>query len=204
MLQNAIQSLAENYDKPLSEYLKYKEIVEENKDDPHIYTYIKEHFRPINLKIGSNGAYLWGCDQNYYGDVNQACSALCNGGISYKQNSQTCQYQIWTYTSSLCLKENTSSPNAYIYVDKDWSGFTQEDIQLLQENGVDFVSILKTENSKHEVVSSMLKIDELPVIKKEEIVQIKETSYTIYYILLFLFLIILGICAYLFSDKIIY
>ena len=127
---------------------------------------------------------------------------MCNG-ISYNQNSQTCQYQIWTYTQSLSLKENTSSPNAYIYVDKDWLGFTQEDIQLLRENGVDFVSILKTENSKHEVVSSMLKIDELPVIKKEEIIYPKETSYTVYYILVFLFLIILGICIYLFSDKII-
>jgi hypothetical protein len=188
MLKSAIQILAENYDKPLDDYLQYKQIIEENKDDPELYNYIKDNFRPMNLKLGTNGAYLWGCDQKYYGNVNQACSALCNGGISHEY-TQTCQYQIWTYKQQLTLRDNVSSSKAYIYVESDWTEFKKKDLEILKENGVKFATILNTNNSKHDIILPITEVDKLPI--REESIYIQTTSYTKYYILFFIILIFL-------------
>lgn len=197
MLKNSIQVLADNHDKPLNDYLEYKQIIEDNKDDPNIYNYINEQFRPMNLKIGTNGAYLWGCDQNYYGNVNQACSALCNG-INFNENFQTCQYQIWIYKDQLILNDNISSPKAYIYVESDWIGFKNKDLEILKENGVKFATILNTENSKHNIILPITDVNDLPIKKEENIIYIENVSYTKYYILIFIFLILVGI--YFFSK----
>lgn len=198
MLKNAIQVLADNHDKPLNDYLEYKQIIEDNKDDPNIYNYINEQFRPMNLKIGTNGAYLWGCDQNYYGNVNQACSALCNG-INFNENFQTCQYQIWIYKDQLFLSDNISSPKAYIYVESDWIGFKNKDLEILKENGVKFATILNTENSKHNIILPITDVNDLPIKKEENIIYIENVSYTKYYILIFIFLILVGI--YFFQNN---
>jgi len=198
MLKNAIQVLADNHDKPLNDYLEYKQIVEDNRDDPNIYNYINEQFRPMNLKIGTNGAYLWGCDQNYYGNVNQACSALCNG-INFNENFQTCQYQIWIYKDQLILSDNISSPKAYIYVESDWEGFKNKDLEILKENGVKFATILNTENSKHNIILPITDVNDLPIKKEENIIYIENVSYTKYYILIFIFLILVGI--YFFQNN---
>jgi len=198
MLKNDIQVLADNHDKPLNDYLEYKQIIEDNKDDPNIYNYINEQFRPMNLKIGTNGAYLWGCDQNYYGNVNQACSALCNG-INFNANFQTCQYQIWIYKDQLFLSDNISSPKAYIYVESDWIGFKNKDLEILKENGVKFATILNTENSKHNIILPITDVNDLPIKKEENIIYIENVSYTKYYILIFIFLILVGI--YFFQNN---
>ena len=198
MLKNAIQVLADNHDKPLNDYLEYKQIIEDNKDDPNIYNYINEQFRPMNLKIGTNGAYLWECDQNYYGNVNQACSALCNG-INFNANFQTCQYQIWIYKDQLILSDNISSPKAYIYVESDWTGFKNKDLEILKENGVKFATILNTENSKHNIILPITDVNDLPIKKEENIIYIENVSYTKYYILIFIFLILVGI--YFFQNN---
>lgn len=190
MLKNAIQILAENYDTPLENLDEYKQIVEENKQDPNLFNIINEQFRPMNIKIGTAGSYLWGCDQNYYGNINKTCSALCNGGIGYENNNQTCQYQIWTYINKLLLKDNISSSKAYIYVSKEWNGFKKEDVEKLKNNGVEFATILITENSKHEIIVPIVQVEDLPIVEEIEIKEVDPQSYKIYYIILF-FIIIL-------------
>ena len=197
MLRNAIEVLAENYDKPIENLIQYKQIVEENKEDPEIFNILNEQFRPMNIKVGSAGAYLWGCNQNYYGNVNKTCSALCNGGIVYENNNQTCQYQIWTYEDKLLLKDNISSSKAYIYVSKDWNGFKKDDIENLKNNGVRFATILITENSKHEIIIPIVQVDDLPIVEEIKIEKIENQSNINYIFLLFILSLFVFIHVYI-------
>ena len=153
----------------------------------------------MNIKIGSAGAYLWGCNQNYYGNVSKTCSALCNGGIIYESNTQSCQYQIWVYNENLILKDDVSSSKAYIYVSNDWEGFKNSDIEILRNNGVQFATILITEKSKHEIILSIIPIDKLPIVEEIKLEEIKVYSYRNYYI--FLFIIIIGIIIIIIINK---
>ena len=208
MLRKAIQTLAENYDTPLEELLEYKNIVEENLENPELYTILGEQFRPTILKIGTAGAYLWGCDQNYYGNVSKSCSPLCSGGISYRidenyQNEENkCQYQIWTYDKELKNKENILSNMAYIYVNNNWNGFKKSDIETLKNNNVEFVSVLKTDNSKHYTEIPMSSLVSIPVLE-EVFTQEEKTEKSYKWFLIFLIMIILTIVIVLKYEDIV-
>jgi len=191
MLRKAIETLAENYDTPLEYLEEHKNIVEENLENPELYNILQEQFRPTIIKIGTAGAYLWGCDQNYYGNVSKSCSPLCSGGISYntEKESNTCQYQIWTYDKELKNQENILSSMAYIYVNNDWNGFKKSDIETLKNNNVEFVSILKTDNSRHYTEIPMSNIDSIPVIE-EVIIEKKKNERNYFWFFLFLIMVI--------------
>ena len=197
-MRRAIQILAENYNTPLEELTEYRDIVEQNLDQPELYSIISEQFRPTSIQIGTAGAYLWGCDQNYYGTVSKSCSALCNGGIAYRNTQNTCQYQIWIYNKILKLKETAFSSKAYIYVESDWIGFQQADIEILKTNQVEYATILKTQNSQHEIILSITQVDNLPIVKEfiSEPVQEVQSSSTYWWIILFILIIFITTMLY--------
>ena len=206
MLKNAIKTLAENYDTPLSQLQQYKEVVEQNLNNPELFQLIKGQFRPTSLKVGSAGAYLWGCDQNYYGNVSKSCSALCNGAIQYNNSLNTCQYQIWTYDNEeLIPVRNISNSRAYIYVDKNWLGFLEKDIEKLKNSNVSFATVLTTVDSQHETLTEMTSVDNLPIIKdyekyeNYENIAIETSSSSLYYWLL-VFIIIIVSSYYMFTK----
>jgi hypothetical protein len=188
-LEEAVEILAENYTKPVTDIslAKYKNLIEEYKNK-HVLEYITKQYRPTNIEVGTFGAYLWGCSQNYYGNVNKSCSALCAGSFNLDDDSQTCQYQIWTYDKELKLKTpHISSTRAYIYVPEDWTGFKKSDMDYLKD--IDFVSVLTTKESKHITLIPMTAIENLPISEKVE--EIKETSSNYYYYIFFLLFILL-------------
>ena len=191
MLRNAIEILAENYDTPIEQLEDYKNIIEENLEDPELYNIIQEQFRPTILKIGTAGAYLWGCDQNFYGNVSKSCSPLCSGSINYNNEAKTCQYQIWTYDTELSSKDKVSSNIAYIYVSKNWISFKKSDIETLKNSNVEFVSVFRTENSKHDTIIPITNVDSLPILDdlSQEEIKLEDRNYNWIYI--FLVMIIL-------------
>jgi len=189
MLKNAIETLAENYDTPLDQLQEYKEIVEQNLDNHELYDIIKQQFRPTIVKVGTAGAYLWGCDQNFYGNVSKSCSPLCSGGISYNNDTNTCQYQIWTYDKELKNIDKASSNIAYIYVGEYWQYFKKSDIKLLKDANVEFVIVLRTEDGKHKTVIPITNINILPVIQ-ENLEEVKEKTNYHYIFFFVLFLVI--------------
>ena len=191
MLRNAIEMLAENYDTPIENLEKYKNIIEQNLNDPNLFPIIEEQFRPTIIKIGTAGAYLWGCNQNYYGNVSKSCSALCNNGLQYNNNyDNTCQYQIWTYDKELTSKGEISTSKAYIYVPINWNGFKLKDIEKLKNSNVLYATVLTTENSQHKRIIPITSIDNLPIIKDyiEDVNHEKSSNY--YYYFIFLIIII--------------
>lgn len=179
----------------------------EEENDKILAEIIKRKYRPTNIDIATGGAYLWGCSQNYYGDVNKPCSALCMNSISHDSNhlDNSCQYSIWTYYSNnLERRNNILSSKAYIYVSNDWNGFTASDITFLKSSRIFFATILSTNNSKHKTIIPMTSVDNLPMSKKYTVLDesfendIGETSYSYYF---YFFVIIIGLFLYLKFDK---
>jgi len=194
MLRNAIETLAQNYDTPINKLEEYKNIVEENLNHPDIYSIIDEQFRPTIIKVGTAGSYLWGCNQNYYGNVSKSCSALCNGGLIYNNSDNKCQYQIWTYDEELTSKGEFSNSKAYIYVNEGWKGFKSWDIDKLKNRNVLFATVLTTENSQHKTIIPITSVDNLPIIKDYIIEKKEDKSYWVYYII---FIILISYLVYM-------
>jgi hypothetical protein len=152
---------------------------------------ISKQHRPTTITGNTAGSYLWGCAQNYYGNVNKSCSLLCLNSIPYPPSNSTsnlststsnptssfpssiphsndfdCQYSIWYFSNNkLEKKNNVSNSKAYIYVDNEWEGFSPSDLLLLSSNSIYFATILTTNDLKHKIIIPMTSIDSLPVIK---------------------------------------
>ena len=185
-MRRAIETLAQNYDTPIEQLEEYKNYIETHLN-PEVYEIINQQFRPMGLKVGTAGAYLWGCNQNYYGNVSKSCSALCHGSLPY-ENSKSCQYQIWTYNDDLKCNEKISSSIAYIYLDR-YKQFSKKDIEKLKEANVTHVTVLITENNQHKTIIPLSDIENLP-LQKEEVEIEEEVSYKYYYIIIFLIIIL--------------
>ena len=180
-----MKSLIENPSTPLSQ--THINTLQNQKID------LQNHYRPTELEINTVGSYLWGCSQNYYGDVNKSCSPLCINSLYSEDND--CQYSIWTYSGELNNILNTKTTQAYIYVENNWTGFTNTDIEKLKLNSISHATILKTQNSQHKIVLPMTSISNLPIIRNyfEHEYEVKE-SYNYYWILI---LIVLAIVLFL-------
>jgi len=203
-MEEAIQFLANHYDYSVNDPLvenayKFVKENEKNVNPQEIVNILNRQYRPTSLKIGTVGAFLWGSNQNYYGAVNKACSAFTNNSLLRNIN-ENCQYQIWNYNKTLELLENNSNSKAYVYVNSDWQGFQNLDIDILKNSGVEYVSVIKTENSKHEILIPMTAIQNLPIIKEyiEERVIIEEKSNLYFYLILLI--IFIAIVIYLKRD----
>lgn len=200
-MEEAIEYLAFNYDTPLSDpkLQEYLEVIEKEKGNPQILEIIKKQFRPTNIEVNTAGSYLWGCSQNYYGNVNKNCSPLCNNSIQYSDSdnfeNNTCQYSIWTYDGELHNDLKINSTKAYIYVSQDWKGFKESDIEQLKEAGIYHATILSTLNSQHKIIFPMTSVDGLPIFKEQlfEIrsytEEISSTKHNLWKFVAFLFLI---------------
>jgi hypothetical protein len=203
-MEEAIQFLANNYDLNVNDPIvanayNFVKSNEKNMDTSQIVNILNQQFRPTSLKVGSVGAYLWGSSQNYYGPVTKSCSALSNGSLLHDTN-ESCQYQIWTYDKELTSTGHSSSSRAYIYVNSDWQGFENEDIDKLKNFGIEYAAILTTENSKHEILIPITSIQNLPILKEyKELIQQESPSYLYFY--LFICLLILAISGYFLKKR---
>lgn len=204
-IQEALNFLTKHYDKYLSD-VKIKPYItklEKYKNHPILIKAIQEKYRPTEININTVGAYLWGCSQNFYGDTNQNCSALCANSIPHLSNSliseeslncKKCQYSIWTYTHQKLNNDfHTSSSKAYIYVDSDWSGFYKNDIEVLRKNGLLYATIFGTKHSQHQLLLPMTSIDNLPISKEpNNFIQhevLEESNWWVFISLILLFIL---------------
>lgn len=213
-LQDSLNFLTSHYDKYISDSKVKSHIakIEKYRNSPELLRAIKEKHRPTEIGVGTVGAYLWGCSQNYYGNVNKNCSPLCFGSIPHEVNTllsedslncEKCQYSIWTYVKEKLNNDfNTSSSKAYIYVDEDWKGFKNSDIEILKKSGIFYASIFNTIYSQHKVLLPMTSVDNLPIFKEYPSTFTKRISEDSFYWIFIIFVIlILLIILYLFFKK---
>ena len=204
-IEDTLNFLCKHYDKYTSDpkIKPYISKIEKYRKSALLIKAIQQRYRPTQINVNTVGAYLWGCFQNFYGSVNRNCSALCVNSISHSINTmmsedslncEKCQYSIWTYTNKKLTNDfNTSSSKAYIYVDSDWEGFSDADIDILKKSGILFASIFDTNHSLHKVILPMTSLDNLPISKeyptfsKEKIIH---ESYSWLFVLLIVILFI--------------
>lgn len=207
-MEEAIQFLASYYDYSINDPIvkdayNFVKSNEKNISSEEIINILNRQFRPTYLKVGSVGAFLWGSFQNYYGGVSKSCSAFSNGSLMQDPN-ESCQYQIWTYNDGLTSTGHASSSRAYVYVNNDWNGFRNEDIDKLKASGVEYVSILTTENSKHEIKIAMTSVQNLPIIKEyveDSQTKTEETESSYFWLLFLFFLIVIVSSGYFLKKK---
>ena len=124
---------------------------------PQILERIAKYGKPKVITPGSAGAFLFGCSQDNYGDIdNKFCSPLCTQSIYPGGPDQLscCPYQIWTWSPESFTKINEStSDQAYIYIsdieDTKNIKFPPELINVLNMNNVKSVQVFATKDSKH-------------------------------------------------------
>ena len=124
---------------------------------PQILERIAKYGKPNVITPGSAGAFLFGCSQDNYGDVdNKFCSPLCTQSIYPGSTDQLscCPYQIWLWNPEAFTKINDSnSDQAYIYIsdvdDTTNIKFPPELINVLNMNNVKSVQVFVTKDSKH-------------------------------------------------------
>ena len=174
-------------------YLEIKKWVSELYNTPNYFLItdaINKQYRPSQLNPGSIGAFLWGCSNQYYGDVPKSCSALCINSIPFNETKE-CQYQIWRHTGKLIKENFVKNSIAYLYVDDNWKGITNDEYKIMKSNNVNYVTIINTNSSKHYIKSKIKPLEDIPILKiNDEIIKQQSNNYTIV-VLVFLIIIII-------------
>lgn len=217
-IKEAVEILCKNYgterDSPIVK--PWIQTLEKYKDShrKEILKILNSQYRPTIINVNTVGAYLWGCNQNYYGDVSKNCSPLCHDAFPHDEDkidlTSTCQYQIWEDREDQLHSQGRSSSNkAYIHItSENFKGLKREQIDNLKKNGIQYVTIITTKDSQHKILVPMTNIDNIKVfeekkeIKKEKNLKADSVWNKVFYLIALLFLIIiLGILAYEYRNK---
>lgn len=206
------------YDKKIrKEYL----LLEQYKDDSTLIKEILKNYpRPTTLEVGTVGAYLWGGEQKYFGNIHPVCSAIYSNSFSIPSSSQqqddkhnsTCIHQIWVYDkylNKLVKHQDSLSSKAYVFsfafpssFSFDFSkekeeykyGLKEKDLEILKKEGITHVSIIDTKNSKHVIAVPMSPISDIyvfPDFSSSFSSSSEDSSFS--YLFFFLFILILFI-----------
>lgn len=157
------------------EYLKILSLKEENREK--FDALLIEEFRPSIIEEGTLGAFLFGCSQGTYGDINSNCSPLCTEEIN------TCEYQIWSYnkdTSTFRQINPSHVGKGFIFVDEDFVGFTKEEIKNFKAKGLLLAQVLRTRYGKHYIIQRFGEVNNLP-LRYELLSNSQNKIETIYY-----------------------
>ena len=136
-------------------------------------SYILQSYRPSMIVPGTIGSFIFGCFQQTYGDIDQACSPLCHDSIQRTayNKSIVCTNQIWIQitpdifgdTRFVKLKNDCKAMTAYIYVDKSFEGFTLSEITNFKKEGLSQAQVMVTHALKHHIINKMTSINSLPL-----------------------------------------
>ena len=124
---------------------------------------INKQYRPVRITEGTVGAFLFGCKQKDYGDVNRDCSPLCINALGHDK----CQHQVWVdqgSTPSRFIRINVPDPPseiAYVYAKKGFSGFNSNDLSDFGSAGVKKVQVYITEDTTHSLEIPLITLAEL-------------------------------------------
>lgn len=184
-MEKALEALVDNPDSYINDPVIEKYV--QQIDQPDKISLEKYH-RPTSLKPQTAASYLWGNQQNYYGDVSKDCSSLAIGSLGYNEH---CMYHVWWYHAKKLEKITSAyshSDLAYIYVESDWKGFTPEEVETLSNAGVALVSVYITSDSIHRKI-----VDAEPpanfLITSPKTIKTKQESNVFYFIFTVLFVI---------------
>lgn len=140
-----------------------------NSDDHRILNKIvDQQYKPSYTKPGTVGAFLFGCGQTTYGEVNQSCSPLCIGNVNILKGA-SCDDQVWVLATDnsprfLQIYDSGEVPGrALIFVPDDFGGFTPEEIDLFKSRGVSQAQLFNTFEGKHFVKLRTTPLSKLPV-----------------------------------------
>lgn len=188
----------------------------------YLKNYIIKLHRPTDIKPETVASFIWGCLQNYYGSVSKSCSLLCTNSLFNHNKLQDCHYQTFLYSRSglnlitnsedsqainsnaysnaystqVINSKNKIKSKAYIYVESDFNGFTDSDINLLKSYSISFAILMSTENNIHNtLITEITEVDKLPKIIKKIIKHSDKPSFNYFW---FSFVLVLFIfCFYL-------
>lgn len=144
---------------------------------------IEKQPRPTRLYPGTAGAFLFGSYNLCYGGVEKHCSPIAIGSVPRKEGNdwttKACPEQIWLLSDGHYAAITTSQTSkAHIYVAsesvEDFEGFTEEELKIFADAGVEKAQILSSVGSKHLVLYTMRPISELP--KSKTIVVVKNEN----------------------------
>lgn len=121
-------------------------------------------FRPTIIKVGTVGSFLFGCFQNFYGDMHKICSPLCIGNLSISSDDD-CEYQVWIQDPIGEYKAITTNSNnhAYVYTNEEPLLFSTHAITKFREAGIKYVQVFSTKDSKHQIRTKIRPISQLPL-----------------------------------------
>nr|QBK92425.1 MAG: hypothetical protein LCPAC401_00630 [Pithovirus LCPAC401] len=142
---------------------------------------MQNYHRPIDIQPGTVSAFLFGCLQQFYGNIDSRCTCLCL--------QDTCTKQIWTVSGNKLQKSNdVTSEEAYLFIPNNFT-FTKRYERILMKGGVRTVSLIKTVFSKHIIVETVTLVETDD--EDEEIEPIKSTESTIIYLIILLIIILI-------------
>lgn len=136
----------------------------------------KQH-RPSDIKDGTVGAFIFGCINNDYDNIDMNCSIHCANSIGYG----SCNKQLWVQKGKFPHRyvRSNNPPNkdeAYIYVDEYFVGFSREEISDFKRARVKNATVLVTKNGKHFTRIPKTEIRSLPLIDDTENVNIDNAT----------------------------
>jgi hypothetical protein len=130
---------------------------------------LSKYKSPSQISPGTIGAFLFGCQQDNYGDLKERfCSILCIGSIppsKTKYPMMCCSSQIWSHDNTKLVKVSDAkngTTKAIIYPDFPFLGFTQKELNELKTSGIKKVTLMDTTNNKHVITLDSVDVDKLP------------------------------------------
>ena len=140
-------------------------VMEYKSQNPLLYSHkIKQYHRPVDVQPGTVGVALFGCEQNFYGSVDDRCTCLCL--------QETCRKQVWIVMKKKLEKLNNSEDEyAYLYVPDEYK-LTKNHEKILRKAGVTEVCLLDTNYSKHAVIESI----QLPEVEEPKQIEMTDES----------------------------
>jgi hypothetical protein len=140
--------------------------------------YIAKLTKPNKIEYGTLGAYIWGCVQECYGDIEKHCTPLCINSIPSETNEiPNCMHHIITRDTSedgeirlTCLNCDRSPGHintGILYVNSDIDTLTGQELEFLKKLGISQLSIMIKDGYKYNKKVDMLPIDRLSTSQPE-------------------------------------
>nr|QBK91113.1 MAG: hypothetical protein LCPAC202_00870 [Pithovirus LCPAC202] len=169
-------------------YLRGKE------DYDLLYEIINRQYRPSIIKDETIGAFLFGCMQQDYGDIDRGCAISCLNSFNPDHQPLICSYQLWVQeninpedgdirfklfhdgiNTSQYPENNFQSigyvlpdrpSRAIIYINLDFDGFRGNELQFFEDNGVIMAELMIKDGSRYKRVHPLTLLEKLPQINK--------------------------------------
>lgn len=124
---------------------------------------MKKCFRPLNIVSGTVGAFLFGCIQTTYGDIDKECSPICYKSINPYEKS-FCKYKTWEIKDGKLLELNKKNyiNKGYLFVEDDFKGLNYSEQRTIENSNIGNITLCTTKNSKHNIIGKEIPVDKLP------------------------------------------